>query len=363
MKHHKWSVTVLLTLVISTLLSVSAFAASEGFSDVPEASPFHESVAYLAEHSIIYGAGNGRYEPDMPITVRQWATMLCRALNNENALADPAGYGGDSCIKQGYTDGWLNLTAIEAPDSRLCRYAIYESGFAAFDISLYSSQLYPGGEDLSLQDNILRTSVGFGLCGTDCAGMDIITRGEAAFFLYMLLTKEFSVTPPPIQESISLRNKAGVHLNDFLLELQKIPEPIQQAFSESGWQYIIDYDYLSKLSREWDLSCTGATDYKSRRIIVSEAESTIHEFGHFLDGLIGFPSQTEGFYQEESAAAAVLLRPYALTNEREYFADCFVYWLTYRNNNKKMAELQSAAPRTYAYFSMLEGNGWQITAP
>ena len=116
-------------------------------------------------------------------------------------MAESAGYGGAGL--------------------RLCRYAIYESGFAAFDINLYSSQLYPGGEDLSLQDNILRTAVGFGLCSTDCAGMDIITRGEAAFFLYTLLTKEFSVTPPPMLENIFLRNKAGVHLNDFLLELQK----------------------------------------------------------------------------------------------------------------------------------------------
>ena len=50
---------------------------------------------------------------------------------------------------------------------------------------------------------------------------------------------------------------------------------------------------------------------------------------------MGFPSQTEGFYQEEFGTAAALLRPYALTNEREYFADCFVYWLTYRDNSKK----------------------------
>ena len=102
--------------------------------------------------------------------------------------------------------------------------------------------------------------------------------------------------------------------------------------------------------------------YENRQIVVSSAEATVHEFGHFLDKLMGFPSQTEGFYQEESGTAAALLRPYALTNEREYFADCFVYWLTYRDNSKKMAALCSAAPRTYAYFFMREENDWQITA-
>ena len=84
------------------------------------------------------------------------------------------------------------------------------------------------------------------------------------------------------------------------------------------------------------MSCIGATNYGSRQITVSSAGATVHEFGHFLDELMGFPSQTEGFYQEESGTAAALLRPYAA--------------------------LQSAAPRTYAYFFMREENDWQITA-
>ena len=146
MKHKKGFAAVLLTLIISELLSVSAFAASDGFSDVPEASPFYESVTYLAGQGITYGTGKGRYAPDTPITVRQWATMLCRAFDKGDALSDPAGYGGDACINQGYADGWLNLPAMAAPDSRLCRYAIYESGFTAFDIALYSSQLYLRGK-------------------------------------------------------------------------------------------------------------------------------------------------------------------------------------------------------------------------
>lgn len=162
---------------------------------------------------------------------------------------------------------------MAAPDSRLCRYAIYESGFAAFDIALYSSQLYPEGENLSSQDNAFHAAVSFGLCEDTCAGTDIITRGEAADLLYALLTGEFTVAPPPILETIPLNNKEGVHLNSYLLELQKIPEPIRQAF-----------------------------------------------------------------------------------------ADCFVYWLTYRDNSKKMAALCSAAPKTYAYLLALESQNWQPDA-
>ena len=105
--------------------------------------------------------------------------------------------------------------------SRLCRYAIYESGFAAFDIAFYSSQLYPDKEALSPQDNVLLAAKSFGLCKDTCAGTDIITRGEAADLLYALLTREFTVALPPILERLPLNNKEGVHLNSYLLELQK----------------------------------------------------------------------------------------------------------------------------------------------
>lgn len=302
-------------------------------------------------------------------SVTQFKTFLQEeeAVQPLNALAD---YVPIEKIEHGviytrdhrYADGWLNLPAMAAPDSRLCRYAIYESGFAAFDIALYSSQLYPEGETLSSQDNAFHAAVSFGLCEDTCAGTDIITRGEAADLLYALLTGEFTVAPPPILETIPLNNKEGVHLNSYLLELQKIPEPIRQAFAERGWQYTIDYEYLARLSEERNMSCIGATNYGSRQITVSSAGATVHEFGHFLDELMGFPSQTEGFYQEESGTAAALLRPYALTNEREYFADCFVYWLTYRDNSKKMAALCSAAPKTYAYLLALESQNWQPAA-
>ena len=284
MKPNKGFITVLMMVLISISLSTFSRAAFDTFSDVPNDSPFHESIFYLAERGIVCGEGNGRYVPDAPVTVRQWATMLCRALGD----ADPLNYD-DDCIRQGYSDGWLEMTAITAPDSDLCRYAIYKSGFAAFGVDLYSLQLYPNEGKLSQQSEVLRAAADFGLCEDTCDGTEIITRGEAAELLYALLTKTFAVVPPPMLDNIPLDNKAGVALNNYLLEIQKIPESMMQSFAEKDWRYVIDFDYLAKLSKEYDLGCTGVTIYEGRKIIVSSAESTIHEFGHFLDGMMEFP--------------------------------------------------------------------------
>ena len=66
-------------LVLALILPTAASAACTGFDDVPESADCYESVMYLAEHEITQGTGNGCFSPDAPVTVRQWAMMLCRA--------------------------------------------------------------------------------------------------------------------------------------------------------------------------------------------------------------------------------------------------------------------------------------------
>lgn len=217
MKPNKGFITVLMMVLISISLSTFSRAAFDTFSDVPNDSPFHESIFYLAERGIVCGEGNGRYVPDAPVTVRQWATMLCRALGD----ADPLNYD-DDCIRQGYSDGWLEMTAITVPDSDLCRYAIYKSGFAAFGVDLYSLQLYPNEGKLSQQSEVLRAAADFGLCEDTCDGTEIITQGEAAELLYALLTKTFAVVPPPMLDNI-MTGKISFHL---LLHISKLLQMI-----------------------------------------------------------------------------------------------------------------------------------------
>ena len=70
---------VVCTLVLALILPTAASAACTGFDDVPETADCYESVMYLAEHEITQGTGNGCFSPDAPVTMRQWAVMLCRA--------------------------------------------------------------------------------------------------------------------------------------------------------------------------------------------------------------------------------------------------------------------------------------------
>ena len=336
------------TLVLAVILPTAASAACTGFDDVPETVDCYESVIYLAECEIAAGTGNDCFSPEQLITVEQWAVMLCRAYGVET-IGDSWQDVGRSGVVEAYRQGWLNETALSAPRSAMCRSVLVESAFAAADVPVYDSTLYEGGASLSTADNILRVGRELGLCSDDADANALVTRGEVAMLLHALLTRTFTVEAPAAP--VTLKNRSGIIANAILMELQYVPRPILDAFNACGWQLVIDCNYIAELGRRSGVGCTGATDYAERTIYVSEAGAVLHEFGHFLDWLLGFPAEHEQLFRAEAAAAP--LRNYAKTNVREYFADCFAYWVKYAENANAISLLQECAPMTYRYMEDL----------
>ena len=251
-------------LVLALILPAAASAACTGFDDVPETADCYESVMYLAEHEITQGTGNGCFSPDAPVTVRQWVMMLCRAYD---VKIEGSSWGdlSQSAVEQSYRKGWLNETALSALRSPMCRSVLVESAFAAADVPVYDYTLYEGGTSLSTADNILRAGRELGLCSDDADTNALVTRGEAAIILHAVLTQSFRIEEPPVP--VTLVNAAGVNVNDFLLELRKVPEQILDAFNATGWTYRIDFDYISELSKQLNMSCIGATNYSQKTIV------------------------------------------------------------------------------------------------
>lgn len=344
---------VVCTLVLALILPTAAFAACTGFDDVPETADCYESVMYLAEHEITQGTGNGCFSPDAPVTMRQWAVMLCRAYE---VKVEGSSWGdlSQSAVEQSYRRGWLNETALSEPNTQLCRGALLKSAFAAAKIPVYDGALYVGGVSQSDYENCIRIEKELRLCDEADTADEIVTRRDAAVLLHAILTRAFTVEAPPTP--VALVNAAGVNVNDFLLELRKVPEQVLDAFNATGWTYCIDFDYMGGLSKKLNMSCIGATNYSRKTIYISEADATLHEFGHFLDYALGFPAEHERLYLAESQNSS--LRDYAKTNSREFFADCFVHWITYSGNEKRMETFRNAAPQTWAYMKKLATNNW-----
>ena len=336
------------TFVLALILPTAASAACAVFDDVPESADCYESVMYLAEHGITRGTGNNTFSPDTPITTSQWAIMLCRAYGvetNGNSWSELS----RSAVEQSYRKGWLSETALSVPNTQLCRGALYKSAFAAAKIPVYDSVLYEDSVALPDYENCIRIGKELQICGEEDNANEIVTRGEAAKLLHAILTKTFTVEAPAAP--VTLVNASGVNVNDFLLELRKVPKPILDAFNAVGWTYRIDFDYMGALSDHLNMSCIGATNYSRKTIYISEASATLHEFGHFLDGQMGFPTEHERLYLAEAKNSG--LRDYAKTNAREYFADCFAYYITYGSNSEMLECLRKNAPQTCTYIEKI----------
>ena len=340
-------------LVLALILPTAASAACTGFDDVPETADCYESVMYLAEHEITQGTGKGCFSLDAPVTVRQWAMMLCRAYDVKvegSSWSDLS----QSAVEQSYWKGWLNETALSASNIQLCRGALLKSAFAAAKIPVYDSVLYAGGVSLPDHENCIRIGKELQLCGEANTANEIVTCRDAAMLFHAILTRAFTVTAP--EAPVTLVNAAGVNINDYLLALRQVPEPMLAAFKVAGWTYRIDFDYMGGLSKKLNMSCIGATNYSRKTIYISEASATLHEFGHFLDWMLGFPAEHEQLFRAEAAAAP--LRNYAKTNTREYFADCFDYCIIHGNDSKMMKSLRKNAPQTCTYFEELGKDSW-----
>ena len=352
----------LVALMMTVQMGVPAFAAEITFDDVPTESPWYESIHYIADQGITLGTGNNTFSPDAPITARQWAVMLCRAYGEEEALANTELPFGEACLTEAYRNGWLSLGAMIDPDVQYCRAAMYESVFSVINVPVYDYSLYDEGVPLSHNENNMRIATELGFCDEVVDPFEIITRGEAAFILHTMLTGQFEVEEPQVLRELPIKNYSSVNMNAFLLELRRVPEPILQRFQDKNWTYSVDFDYLADLSKSYGMTCIGATSYLARYIYVSEADATLHEFGHFLDGELGFPSRAKSLYQNEAANTTAFLRDYARKNHYEYFAEYFVYWLNNHDDPVRAAQMEELTPQTYQFFCEIAENNWGFTA-
>ena len=166
-----------LTLVLSFLLTVPAFASQPHFSDVTDRAACAETVTYLAENAIVNGTGNNCFQPNTKITVSQWAAMLCRAFGTPETGSTWA----ERSIQQACHAGWLNVTALQTPNDRVCRAVLYESAFAAAMIPVYDSVLY-GGVMLMPYENILRVGTELGLCAANASPLELVTAQKLRGF-------------------------------------------------------------------------------------------------------------------------------------------------------------------------------------
>lgn len=86
----KWKTTCLVTCLLFSIWTTSAFATSS-FADVDENATYAEAAEYLSENGIMEGDTNGNFNPNNYVTRAQMAAIICRML-------------GETAVSGGSTD-------------------------------------------------------------------------------------------------------------------------------------------------------------------------------------------------------------------------------------------------------------------
>lgn len=318
--------------IVSIFLIVVLVFTLTGFSynDNPS------SVRYLCERGVMMGDNNGNLALDDNITVEQLCIMLCREQKIQDACA----------TTEAYQRGWIDTTGLLNLKSPMVLKEFYNIAFKAKKIPIYNAELYG---DTKCDSSVLRTAKNISL--PTKTKNEYVSRLEAANILYKIFVNDFEIKPPPIANRIKIDNVDEAMLNDYLVQLAKLPSGVLDSFNHSCWRMKIDVEYLHRITNN-AASCVGASFPSERTICVVSPDSVIHEFGHFVDYYLGRPSKSGIF--SEAKNSGLFLRKYAQTSPEEYFAEVFVFWAAYDKEDNIMLEFKSVCPETYKLFLEIE---------
>lgn len=136
--------------------------------------------------------------------------------------------------------------------------------------------------------------------------------------------------------------------------LDKLSTPVEEGEDFEAYRTLLEspHHILTVIHRQLNRLLSGET--WRCLMTVSAAVSLFCEGNQ--DMIFYDSTEWEKLYQAEASES--ILRDYAKTNSREYFADCFAYWVSYSGIEKHMEVFRNAAPQTYAYMEMLAASNW-----
>ncbi|MEE1256214.1 MAG: hypothetical protein UHN47_06850 [Lachnospiraceae bacterium] len=169
-------------------------------------------------------------------------------------------------------------------------------------------------------------------------------------FLLLEKAKEGIMLAESVNLDVRYESEDTDNMEAFFEGLSYVPENVLQEYERRGW-------YLKVIDDEMDNQITGGNsagdtwyDYKRIRYTTASyqnGETIPHEFGHFVDYILGRKSETAEFkalYKETKKNRNIkktekydkwdtydvngIYRGYSYANEHEFFADSFAQYLT-----------------------------------
>lgn len=333
---------------------------AEHFRDVPQTHPYFNAVTFMSENHITNGIGNDLYGVNNNITMKQAMIFLYKAFAPEEVKTaiDSAKNKDLEMVSQFKKQGWIDFCGDPAEvnlNMSVSRRSFFEDALEMKGFVLYSDASY-GNVLTDKQGNqysgAMRLAYQLGLTDNP-APLDMMTRGEAAQMIYLLSQPGLPAQEMPevVSKIERLKSEFGSVPDDFAIVMTKVPDKVYKLFNENGWTMVYGTEYMNQYNVAHGTSGIGLCEPSSKTCYVAGRESIIHEMGHALKQpllkMTGYSdSKVRNIWMQEGAAAATFLRPYANTNDEEFFAELFCHYIENHGNEKWMSQFEKEMPES-----------------
>lgn len=339
-------VTFFITITVAVSFPLSYAKSPSCFEDVNPLHKYYSSIQKAYENNRVHGFGNGRFSPDSYLRNDEFIYLLKNY------------FGSNEKFFKSFDFLLLNYK-VKNEDISFVTYEYFLTlSLKGADIYLFDSILYNCNLNLSQSENAVYVLNKYNLKDFNKESYEYITRGEAVYILEFLMQNDFYQPTPSFIKELSITFESPFYKSycDYLLD---IPPNILNKFKAQGWQIVFGDTYLKEYEKKNSIKVIGLTSYSKKTIYILEKESIYHEFGHYVNNLFGISEKYNYVFLEEKESSRELFREYALTNSREYFADCFSYWIRYGEDENKMQNFKEVLPETYEIFYQLYKNKWE----
>lgn len=333
-------------ILACSVLSMPVQAAAPEFSDVPSSAPYYQQVLYCREQGITSGTGNNQFSPSLEITSKQVYTMLLRAYYPDETFEDLI----LAAVQKNLTDG----SSLKEPDMRFLLRNLVGLVFYMADIPVY-------------YENPMDTAIELGLYPETETGDRMATRADCAYLIASVLQNTYEVSLPETYQYLNVTVEPGYDsvAAKAMKSIQSLPDSILTAWHNSGKQLIFGNTRIAQFIEEENYKGVVTGLYHIDGLTLNSAQSSIHEFGHFVYYESNYPgliTLVNKYYREYKDVIAQCVSAYAVTNEQEFFAECFEAYFGHGDTGLRISLMQEKMPQVYQLLTDMSTNNWGFSA-
>lgn len=167
------------------------------------------------------------------------------------------------------------------------------------------------------------------------------TRAQTADYIWQTMVNQYMNLMNLVTE---VQNPTAIY--ELVYYAHMIPRSVWLDFDRNGYQVVYDDNRLNEFTVSF---VKGLYNLGKKTVYVRVGYPFVllHEMGHHIYYDCDINWILGPVFEKERANAVSIMRPYAGNNKTDFFADCYMYYISNQQNPDAIQVLAASCPETY----------------